>query len=122
MQEKKLRTVLLVDDDNVVVASLQHALSQAGFHVLVAADGREALLRHEHSREAIDLLITDLQMPYMSGQDLARHLLATRPGLPIIFISGDPDAQPFPTDADFPNHVFLQKPFLPSELIACVPK
>ena len=122
MPATKRRTVLLVDDDSVVVASLQQALLQAGYHVLVAADGREALLRHEHGCDAIDLLVTDLQMPNMSGQDLARHLLANHPDLRIVFVSGNPDAQPFPTERDFPNHVFLLKPFLPSELIARLPK
>ena len=100
----------------MVVASLQHALSQAGFHVLVATDGREASLCREH----IDLLITDLQMPAMSGQELARRRAGAFPSLPIVFITGDPDAQPFPTEAEFPNHVLLHKPFLPSELICAV--
>ena len=122
MSVKKPRTVLLVDDDASVVAVLQHALAQAGFHVLTAADGREALVQYEHQRDALDLLVTDLQMPFMSGQELAKHLLVNRADLPIVFISGDPDAQLLPSEAEFPNHVFLQKPFLPSELIARLPK
>jgi len=113
-----LRTVLLVDDDSNVVSLLSTALTQAGYHIVAAGDGREALIRYDESPEPIDLLITDNQMPHLSGHDLAKRLRDRNPNLPIIFISGSADAASRPTEMVFPNHFFLTKPFAPSDLIS----
>ena len=115
-------TILLVDDDLSVVAMLQHALAQAGYQVIVASDAMEALQRHEAERGAVDLLITDLQMPQMSGQELARGLRKQRSDLPILFISGNPDAEAILRAEAFPKSKFLAKPFMPSELLALLPE
>jgi len=113
-----LRTVLLVDDDSNVVSLLSTALTLAGYHVVTASDGREALTRYDESPEPIDLSITDNQMPNLSGHDLAKRLRDMNPDLPIIFISGSADAGSRPTETFFPNHFFLAKPFAPSDLIS----
>jgi CheY-like chemotaxis protein len=114
-------TVLLVDDDASVLTLLQHTLSLAGYLVLVASDGREAISCFESHGGAIDLLITDVQMPGMGGQELARHFLRTHSKLPIVFISGDSDEEILPNAEEFPRHLFFHKPFLPSELLAQLP-
>lgn len=118
MEPLNNRTVLLVDDDAAVAAALENALKANGYRVLVARDGLEALDFHESHADAIHLLITDLEMPNMNGQDLARRLVQDRPDLPIIFMSGSPNPDPPFSPAAFPNHLFLQKPFLPSALLA----
>ena len=120
MNIKKIRTVLIVDDDRNVVAMLKQALTHIGCLVLSAGDGMEALARHEHQSDAIDLLITDLQMPYMNGHELAERLLQQRPNLPIVFISGDPEAETVPAELTSANLSIMRKPFAPSELIARV--
>ncbi len=81
-------TILLVEDDDDVRGFAAQALRQLGYRLLVARDGIEALkLADEHDGK-IDLLLTDLVMPNMSGAALAQHLLADRPDTRIIFSSG----------------------------------
>jgi CheY-like chemotaxis protein len=130
MTAHQTHTVLLADDDNAVLSVLQNALTLVGYQVLVAGDGREALalvpklqLGNEgQPRDGTNLLITDLQMPHMSGLELARHLLKQRPDMPIIFTSADPGAESLLAAEAFPNYLYLRKPFLPSELVALVPR
>ncbi len=80
-------TVLLVDDDEAVRATTADVLVGLGYAVHQAADGPSALELLNHA-ETVDVLLTDVVMPGMSGPELARHVLVVRPGLPIIFISG----------------------------------
>src|SRR5688500_186654 len=68
-------TILLVDDDPHVAAASRRALERAGYVVLSASNGREALEVAERHRERIDLLVTDLVMPEMGGRELARRLV-----------------------------------------------
>ena len=121
MTPKAVKTVLLVDDDHAVCRLLQHALTEAGYHVLVANDGQSALTIFENRADAIHVLITDLQMPILGGLDLAHDVLQKQPTRPIIFISGTPETAQLPTLDIFPKHVFLEKPFLPSTLLAILP-
>src|SRR5205809_1079364 len=97
MTPKAAQTVLLVDDDVAVCKVLQLALTEAGYHVLVAHDGQEALALFEQRADAIDLLITDLQMPILGGLDLGHDVLQKQPTMPIVFISGSPGAAHIPT-------------------------
>lgn len=122
MRDSTEPTILLVDDDVSVVTVMQHALSQAGYQVIVASDAMEALRRHEAERGEVDLLITDLQMPEMNGRDLARGLRSKRPELPILFISGNPDAAAHLRTEAFANCHFLPKPFSVSELLDSLPR
>src|SRR5712664_2886295 len=96
MTTRKNRTVLLVDDDESILSLLQIALTQLGWQVLAAANGQQALDLHEAQIPALDLLITDLQMPLMNGCELARRLREMRPTLPILFISGDSSSDLLP--------------------------
>ena len=107
-------TVLLVDDVALVRALVKDLLSEAGYQVLEAADGNEALAISARHDGAIDLLLTDLAMPGMNGQQLARELNARRPGIKILFMSAYP-----PESAQLSGvaaETFLQKPFNPDDL------
>jgi PAS domain S-box-containing protein len=79
-------TVLVVDDQAEVLAFAAAALEGYGYRVMVAPDGAEALLLGE--REHVDLLVTDVVMPNMSGQALAERLEKLRPGMKVLFMSG----------------------------------
>jgi signal transduction histidine kinase len=111
-------TVLLVEDEDLVRNLVRYILQQEGFTVLEAADGLQALQLSEQHPEPIDLLVTDVLMPRMDGQELARRLRATRPHLPALFLSGY-------TGTPTPNRGFregaggnfLQKPFTPRALV-----
>jgi signal transduction histidine kinase len=84
-------TVLLVDDNADLLAVTARLLGQAGYDVLQASSGDEALRFFETGRR-IDLLLTDVSMPRMSGPDLAIRALQLRPDLRVLFISGYADA------------------------------
>ncbi len=79
--------VLLVDDDRLVRETLAAQLEDAGYAVLPAADGSEAVSLLEQGH-AVDIMITDLSMPGMSGLALIRNAQAMRPGLPAILLTG----------------------------------
>ena len=84
-------TVLVVEDDDMVRKLARRILERAGYRVLEAADGGEALLVAESSNDRIDLLLTDVIMPSINGRELARRLLASRPTMKVAFTSGYTD-------------------------------
>jgi CheY-like chemotaxis protein len=109
-------TILLVEDDVLVRGLAARVLSRQGYHLLEAANGHEALAFIQEYGPEIQLLISDLVMPGVSGKALAEQLQAARPGVKVLFISGY-------TDHIISHHGileagvhFLQKPFLPIKL------
>lgn len=100
--------VLVVDDDVDVREFLIDAVSALGHDVVAAADGREAL--RVLGTERVELLLADFSMPHMDGAELARHALALRPDLKVVFASGHPDADAFHA-ATGREAVVLRKPF-----------
>jgi len=82
-------TVLVIDDEQPILNLLQLALTQCGYHVQTAADGREGIRKFDN--ELIDIVITDVCMPGMDGREVARHVRnSRRKTTPIIAISGTP--------------------------------
>ncbi len=79
-------TVLVVDDDDLVRTILRRMLERSGFDVMTAVNGRDGIERF-HERPA-DIVVTDMMMPEMAGDELIRALLRERPGIRIIAISG----------------------------------
>jgi PAS domain S-box-containing protein len=85
-------TVLLVEDEAMVRDVAAQLLGLCGYRVLPAADPAEALaLAAEREQESIDLLLTDVVLPGMNGQELAARLRAARPGLRVLYASGYPE-------------------------------
>jgi two-component system cell cycle sensor histidine kinase/response regulator CckA len=110
-------TVLLVDDDPHVAAASRRALERAGYVVLSASNGREALEVAERHRAPIDLLVTDLVMPEMGGRELARRLVELRPDIHLLFTSGY-TAEAMNQQAILePGDAFLGKPYSPDGLL-----
>jgi CheY-like chemotaxis protein len=110
-----LETILLVEDEPAVRGLFATALTRAGYRVYEARNGEEALQIFDQVGEAIDLLLTDMRMPYMGGAELAEHLRSRRRTLKLICISGYPGTlQPDLTDD------VLSKPFSRDELLAKV--
>jgi PAS domain S-box-containing protein len=103
-------TVLVVEDDPGVRTITTLALKKYGYHVLEASDG-SAALRLSNDRDTIDLLITDVVMPEMSGRRLADALLRTRPHCRVLFMSGYNEEMLADRAAHSPADAFIQKPF-----------
>ena len=104
-------TVLVVDDDDSVRRVTERLLRSSGFTVLTASSGPDALAVAAAHRENIDLLLTDIVMPGMSGRDLARDLAVQRPAMKILFMSGYHQHSPLA------DSQFLSKPFHRGELL-----
>jgi PAS domain S-box-containing protein len=103
------RGLLVVEDELTVRTTAVRALKEAGYAVYEASQGQEALDIIEQQPGGVELVITDLGMPVMDGHELARRLRATRPNLPILFISGYGDSGKVSP--------FLAKPFSPDDLV-----
>ncbi len=107
-------TILFADDTDVVRELFCEALRRSGYRVLEAEDGAKALSVARRHSGPIDLLITDIMMPHLSGQKLRRALGAAHPETTVLFIPGYAGDE---VDLDGP---FLQKPFTPVTLLARV--
>jgi PAS domain S-box-containing protein len=107
------RTVLLVEDNDVVRALAARILTEAGHRVLEVADPVRALALAEEHQGPIDVLLTDMVLPRLSGSELARRVRSERPETAVVFVSGYPqsgqEARPL-----------LRKPFTPDSLLAAV--
>jgi two-component system cell cycle sensor histidine kinase/response regulator CckA len=111
-------TVLLVEDEAMVRAVAERALTRQGYNVLVAENGEEAL--EILGREGkVDLLISDVVMPTMDGPTTVREARKMHPDLPILFISGYAEEQ-LRKSIDIPNVSFLAKPFSVQQLAETV--
>jgi CheY-like chemotaxis protein len=108
--------VLLVDDDVAVRYVAKRILESSGYTVLIATDGPEALLLHSQYRNQIDLVITDMIMPTMTGAVVAAALRAEDPRLPVILMSGAAD-DAMPSALDGEPFTILRKPFTPDAFI-----
>ena len=109
-------TVLLVEDEEQVRAIAQTILKRSGYRVVLAQSARDALRICEQGGEAIDLLLTDVVMPDMSGAELARRLAESRPGLRVLCMSGYTDDSVVRHGVIKSQLAFLQKPFTPESL------
>lgn len=113
-------TILLAEDDEMVRGIAQRILSTAGYRVLVAADGKEALELFEQHRDAIDLVLLDVVMPRMSGREAFEIMRRQRPDLKVLFASG------YSESAIHKNFVLdgtlrlLQKPYTRGPLLQAV--
>lgn len=120
LEAPSLATILVVDDDNTVRRVTGKLLEAAGYGVLAAADGVEALERLRDRGDAIDLVILDMRMPRMGGAEVFREIRRQRPGLPILISSGyDPQGQVAKLVEQGPT-IFLHKPYSPQDLITKV--
>jgi len=111
-------TVLLVDDDARVRQWIHEELERLGYNLLEAADGADALVIAELHRGPIDVVVTDVVMPRVDGPGLVKALLALRPDVKVLYISGYPETF-LRTSTRLPSDdSYLQKPFDMSTLVA----
>jgi PAS domain S-box-containing protein len=113
-------TILLVEDEDDVRALAREVLERQGYTVLEASDGAQAIQVYEKERERIDLILTDVVMPHMSGREMVDRVWANRPDMRVLYMSGytgDAIVRHGVLDA---SALLLGKPFTPVALIAKV--
>src|ERR1700680_4665660 len=119
MPDKPIQTILLVDDHELVLRALHTYLEKRGYNVLEAQDGEEALLLAECFPAMIHVLVSDLVMARRNGRELARQLMALRPEMQVIIMSGFPDEIMVQQELT-PQIPILAKPFLPKRLLDAI--
>jgi len=113
-------TVLVAEDEQMVRVLIRKVLEQAGYTVLLAGGGAEALQLAERHAGPIQMLVTDVVMPGMSGRELARRLLELRPNTKVLYLSGYADDAVERHGVLDPGTAFMQKPFSPGALASRV--
>jgi len=117
MQKKTLETILVVDDNKEVRDMVVLVLEDAKFRVLSAEDGLAAIKLADETAEKIDLLLSDVDMPQMSGPDLGQLLKVKRPDMHVMLMSGGADGNLLVLNYGW---AFVQKPFIPKKLVEMV--
>jgi signal transduction histidine kinase len=109
-------TILLVEDEDGVRELLEEILAGQGYRVMAASRGSEALQMAELADDEIQLLVTDVVMPQMSGRELAMRMRAQRPSLRVLYLSGYTEEAIAHHGVIEPDAAFLQKPFTREDL------
>jgi CheY-like chemotaxis protein len=110
-------TILLVDDEEALRIAARRMLQRAGFTVLQASDGADAMRVMSEHTGPVHALVTDVVMPGVGGPELARRLREVRPDLPTLFISGYTEEGVRTQGVLQPDAAYLEKPFSPEDLI-----
>jgi two-component system cell cycle sensor histidine kinase/response regulator CckA len=110
-------TILLVDDEEALRIAARRMLQRAGFTVIQASDGADALRVLAEHTGPVHALVTDVVMPGVGGPELVRRLRDVRPDLPTLFISGYTEEGVRTQGVLHPDAAYLEKPFSPEDLI-----
>jgi two-component system, cell cycle sensor histidine kinase and response regulator CckA len=102
-------SVLIVDDDDLVRKFVERVLREAGYQTATASDGSEGL-EVAATLETLDILVTDLIMPTMTGDELARRIRASAPGVKVLYITGFSDRLFKEKVTLWADEAFLDKP------------
>ena len=113
----KLETILVVDDNAIVLRAVAEVLRRANFQVLSADSGANAVELAKQTEGRIDLLLSDVVMPGMSGPDLGVILKETRPDLHVMLMSGGDNGNLLVLNYGW---AFIQKPFVAAKLVQMI--
>ena len=117
--DRPVARVLIVDDEEPISGLVERVLSRAGYETAVAADGAEALKIAEE-KGPFDLLLADVVMPGMQGDELGRRLRASDPELKILYLTGYTDQLFTDRTLLWENEAFLEKPITVTGLLEAV--
>jgi two-component system cell cycle sensor histidine kinase/response regulator CckA len=112
-----LETILVVDDNELVLRTVVAILEAKNFRVLSAESGPAALKLAEETTETIDLLLSDVEMPEISGPDLGEVLKKARPDMHVMLMSGGANGNLLVLNYGW---AYIQKPFVPAKLVQMV--
>ena len=113
-------TILLVDDEPAVRDLGQKILERAGYTILAAANGKEALELHSQHRDRIALVLLDLIMPEMGGQQCCQELRRVRPELKVVIASGYSSGGTMNIATELGAQGFVRKPYDARQLLQTV--
>ena len=108
-------TILVCEDDDQLRTVVELMLDGEGYRVLLAARPEQALELAAENEDSIDVLVTDLSLPQMSGTELADRLKDSVPEMEVLVLSGHP-----PDAVHGPRHTYLQKPFSDTSLLQTI--
>jgi two-component system cell cycle sensor histidine kinase/response regulator CckA len=117
---RAIETVLLVEDEGSIRQLCRQVLVEQGYQVIDAGSGPDALTRAAAHEGDIDILVTDVVMPHMSGRTLADRMRESRPGIKVLYVSGYTDDAIVRHGVTEDAVSFLAKPFSPATLLARV--
>ncbi|WP_353019569.1 response regulator [Mesorhizobium sp. M0999] len=110
-----LGSVLIVDDESMILLDVENSLREAGFEVIAVLKGLEAIATFDREPERVAALLTDIRLGEgPTGWDVARHLRGANPTMPVIYMSGD-GADDWPSGV--PNSLMITKPFVMPQII-----
>ena len=110
-------TILVVDDNETVLRAVVSVLKRAGFGVLSADNGPTAVKLAENMDTKIDLLLSDVDMPQMSGPDLGEAMKKERPDMRVMLMSGGDNGNLLVLNYGW---AYIQKPFVPTKLVEMI--
>jgi PAS domain S-box-containing protein len=110
-------TILVVDDEEAVRSSTRRALERAGYVVIPATDGADAMRLFTEHDGAVDMVVTDVVMPGLGGRELVGRLKIMSPKLPVLFVSGYTEEAVRKQGVLEPGAAYLEKPFTPEKLL-----
>ena len=113
----KLETILVVDDNDAVLKAVVGILKHANFQVLSSVNGANAIELSKETEGRSDLLLSDVDMPLMSGPDLGLMLKKTRPDLHVMLMSGGAEGNLLVLNYGW---AFIQKPFVAAKLVQMI--
>lgn len=114
-------TILVIEDEPVLLSLARMVLENSGYHVLEASSGDEALKLWQQKKDTVDLVLTDMVMPgSLSGPQVAQMMRADNPTLQIIYSSGYSMDSMVDSTGDTDPKSYLPKPYVPSTLIKAI--
>ena len=115
MRNMGSETVLIVDDDPIILSFIEEEIAHYGYKPILAGNAEEALALA--GKERIDLLLTDIMMPGINGVDLAKKFAVLNPQIKILFMSGFVCPSLAHQGIPESEYAFVQKPFAPNVLV-----
>jgi len=116
LRSRRHETLLLVDDEPLLLHATAEVLEELGYEVIKAGDGAQGLKRFRNYQDRIDMVISDVIMPEMSGVEMCRHIRAARTDMPVIFITGYDQNKVQLSDEERQYSCTLSKPVQVAEL------
>lgn len=116
------QTILIVDDSPTVIKFMAFSLKSKGYQVVSACDGMDALEKLSHLDKAVDLIVTDLNMPNLDGYGLIEAVRQNHRDTPIIILSSEEGERDLVRGMEVGANSYLVKPFKPAVLLSEVSK